>query len=148
MTRSSGGSRPNPPAAFRHITLVEALGFGAIAAVVWIDELFDVPHRLFGAPESPARIMEATTESFGVILLAVFVIVFTRRLTRRVAYLESYISMCAWCRRVRRDGQWYGIEAFFARHDAQTSHGICPDCEQRALGGTPRGAGAPDRGGD
>jgi hypothetical protein len=134
MTRSSNVIRPTSTPPFRHVSLVEAAGFGVIITVIWLDELLDVPHWLFGESVSPVRVTEAAIESLGVALLATAVIMFTRRLTRRVAYLESYITMCAWCRRVQRNGQWFSIEAYFAEHDAQTSHGICPRCEAEAMG--------------
>jgi hypothetical protein len=118
--------------AWRYVAFAETLGFGASIAVIWLDELFDLPHRLLGAPASPTRLTEAAMESSGVALLAVVVLWYTMRLARRVTYLESYITLCAWCRRVRRGEEWLSIETYFAEHQATTSHGICPDCEARA----------------
>ena len=132
MPQSPRHARSISASALRRLELAEVLGFGVIVAVIWLDELFDLPHRLLGAPVSPTRLEEAALESLGVVLLAIAVLVFTRRLIRRVVYLESYITLCAWCRRVRRDDQWLSIEAFFAQHQARTSHGICPACEAKA----------------
>ena len=134
MRLSPSDVRSTSARALRHVALIEMIGFGVIVSVIWLDELFDLPHRLFGAPVSPTRLTEAAMESLGVVLLAAIVLLSTRRLIRRVVYLESYITLCAWCRRVHRDEQWLSIEAYFAQHQARTSHGICPDCEAKALG--------------
>jgi len=134
VTGQSSNVRATSAAVWRYIALAQAVGFGVIVTVIWLDKLFDLPHRLFGAPISPVRVGEALLEMLGVTLLGVVVLVFTTRRTQRAAYLESYITLCAWCRRVRRNGQWLSVEAYFAQHDAETSHGICPGCETKALG--------------
>lgn len=134
MPPSSNAVRLPGAQLFWLVAMAETAGFATILTVIWLDELLDVPHWLFGAPASPVRIMEGAMESLGVVLLAALVIMFTRRLTRRVEHLESYITICAWCRRVHRHGNWYDIEAYFAQHQARTSHGICPDCAVRAEG--------------
>ena len=103
MRHSPSDVRSMSARALRHVALTEMIGFGVIVAVIWLDELFDLPHWLFGAPISPTRLTEAAMESLGVVLLAAIVLLSTRRLIRRVVYLESYITLCAWCRRVHRD---------------------------------------------
>jgi ligand-binding sensor domain-containing protein len=63
-----------------------------------------------------------------------------RELDRRVQeaiselkVLSGMLPICAWCKKVRDDqGYWNRIEAYLAaRTDAQFTHGICPDCQQR-----------------
>ena len=48
----------------------------------------------------------------------------------QVKELRGLLPMCAWCKRVRDDHDyWHGVEEYIsARTDAQFSHGICPDC--------------------
>ena len=58
--------------------------------------------------------------------------------TRRI--LETYeagglVTMCAWCRRVEIDGEWFlaprqALSAIQARYTL--SHSICPTCELEA----------------
>ncbi len=47
-----------------------------------------------------------------------------------VKQLRGMLPMCAWCRRVRNDADyWQQIEAYVTEHSGATiSHGICPDC--------------------
>lgn len=113
------------------LTRIEAIGFGSVIALVWLDEVLDLPHVLFGDPVSPTRFMEAAWESGVLLVLATVVLVVTRRLVAQVAYLESYVVLCAWCRRVRSDEEWLGFEAYLSAHRTDTSHGMCPDCEAK-----------------
>lgn len=48
--------------------------------------------------------------------------------------LQSLIPICAWCKKVRNDlGSWEQLEHYIQRSfDANFTHGICPDCIQRA----------------
>lgn len=118
---------------FRRVLALEAAAFGLIVAVTWLDELLDLPHRLFGAPASPSRTAEALLESTLTLLLGLAVVLISRRAFARIAYLESLVVMCAWCGRVRdADQEWQPVEVFLEReHLAATSHGICDDCVQR-----------------
>ena len=126
---SEPGAAPIHSRGVPHALLLgEAIGFFVIVAAIWVDELWDLPHRLFGAPMTPFRPEEAIAESTLVVTLCVIVMWQSYRILRRVAYLESMVVMCAWCRRVRHGGAWMSVEAFLAQHNARTSHGTCPDC--------------------
>jgi hypothetical protein len=122
--------------------LLEGAGFLVIAAVIWLDEAVDLPHALFNAPVSPFRPHEALLESGLVLILGSLIVTFTASLLAR--HIDRLIVLCAWCHRVRFDGNWVTLEAFLQGHQAETSHGMCPDCEARMLaeleGGRPRAA--------
>jgi hypothetical protein len=119
----------------RVAVIPQIIGFLALAALTWMDELLDLPHVLLHAPPSPHRVQEALLESIVILLLGTAVTAWTVRAARRVAYLESFVVLCAWCRRVRHDDRWLSLEAFLAQHRAATSHGLCPDCERRLEAG-------------
>lgn len=114
---------------FRRILALEASAFVLVAIILWMDELVDLPHLIFGvAPQGP-RLAECTFESLLTVLLGVAVVAVTARAFRRILYLESLVVMCAWCRRVREGTEWLSVEEFLARqHRARTSHGICEAC--------------------
>jgi hypothetical protein len=113
------------------IALLELLGFSLVIGVIWADELLDLPHHVFGAPATPLRIAEALFESITVGLLGLTVITMTLRIARRVVYLESFVVLCAWCRRVREEGHWTRLADYLEARRARTSHGLCPDCANR-----------------
>ncbi len=117
------------PKATSRIVFLEMVGFVAVMAVIWLDELADLPYYLNIAPHMPPRVPEAILESALVALVSVGVIASTIWLFRRIERLESYIVMCAWCRKVRVDGRWITFEEYLSeKNNLQTSHGLCKAC--------------------
>lgn len=51
----------------------------------------------------------------------------------QVQRLRGLIPMCAWCKKVRTDRDyWQQVEEYIGEHsEARFSHGICPDCLAR-----------------
>ena len=49
----------------------------------------------------------------------------------QVKQLQGLLPICAWCRNVRDDGDyWESVEAYISRHSsARFTHTICPSCE-------------------
>lgn len=121
---------------------LEAAGFVTIAVVIWLDELIDLPHLLFGATVTPFRPTEALLESALVLALGALIMDFTAHSLSR--HIERLIVLCAWCHKVRLDREWVSIEDFLREHRADTSHGMCPDCERKMVAelgsGRPRAA--------
>jgi hypothetical protein len=55
--------------------------------------------------------------------------------------LQALLSVCAWCRKIKDDGEWVALEQYMAqRQNIELTHGMCPSCyEGQALGaGTPQ----------
>ncbi len=121
----------------RAIATFEVAGFLALALLVWLDEVLDLPHWLFGAEETPFNWVEGLTESALVLLLGFFVVRSTLRFLRRIRYLEGLLPVCAYCKRIRADGAWVPIEHYVSDHSAASfSHGLCPDCRRERYGET------------
>jgi phosphoserine phosphatase RsbU/P len=52
-------------------------------------------------------------------------------LQERVSRLEGILPTCMYCKRIREEERWVGIEQYVAaRSEASFSHGVCPDCYQ------------------
>lgn len=52
-----------------------------------------------------------------------------------VKQLSGLLPICAYCKRIRKNdgGYWQQLEAYLSEHsEAEFSHGICPDCFDRA----------------
>jgi len=108
---------------------LEAVGFLLIVAIIWMDELFDLPHLMFGAARTPVRWVEGIIESLLTVAVGAAVVAISYRAFRRIEYLESLVVMCAWCRRVRSGEEWLSVEHFLEQqHQSRTSHGICEGC--------------------
>lgn len=57
-----------------------------------------------------------------------------------VKELLQLVPVCAWCRKVRVDGQFKdGLETWLLKHtDLRFSHGMCPECDRRLSSGAGR----------
>src|SRR5438477_12704537 len=119
------------------IVVYEILGFVAIIALSWINELLGLPSLIIGTDHLGGW-HESLLETSIILLVAIPVVILTRRLVVRLHYLEEFLRLCAWCRKLHLDGEWVPVEEFVQRKfDTQTSHGICPTCraEQRKVSG-------------
>lgn len=54
-----------------------------------------------------------------------------RRSARRRRITPTYITVCAWCGKVRDGDRWSYAAAL--PESAEVTHGICPDCLQRQI---------------
>jgi sigma-B regulation protein RsbU (phosphoserine phosphatase) len=54
----------------------------------------------------------------------------------RVKQLQGLLPICAWCKNVRNDGDyWQSVEGYLAEHaDVNFTHSICPVCMAREMG--------------
>jgi hypothetical protein len=115
------------------ILAVEVFGFASVIAVLWLDEYVDIPFRLLGALKTPSRPQEFWLEALSVLLVAVAVIVATLWVFRRLRVFESFIHVCAWCRKVNLGDDWISFEQYLRRtHDVHSTHSICPECRASA----------------
>ena len=117
----------------RSILRMEAVGFAVFIALIWITEIFRLPHLLFGEPDTFVwpRVLFRT---LVILVIWGWVHFTTRRLLRRLHELEEFLLVCSWCRRVGDHGEWLTMEEYFgSRLSTETSHGICPDCAQQQI---------------
>lgn len=124
------------------IYMIEGLGFLVVICAVWFDEFFDLPHRLFGAPSNSVSFEEACFESSFVVVLAVVVVLLTRRMLKRIAQLEELLPICMFCKKIRKPNadpeqqdSWEPVERYIHhRTGTQFSHGFCPECGMKHYG--------------
>lgn len=121
----------------------QAVGFSCLIALVWTVELLHLPHRFFGDSIDGMwpRIGLRTAVLLGIWFL---VHMTTSRLLRRLHELETYLRLCAWCRKVDDAGEWRTLEEYFEnRFNTDTSHGICPACATNHFPRQPSAARVP-----
>ena len=115
------------------ILWVEGVGFSLIIVIAWLSEILDVQHVFFSAP-SGINWARPVARTAVILLVWAAVHIATRRLLRRLYYLEDFLLMCAWCRRLGHENRWMNTEEFFgAALATPTTHGVCPDCAQRIV---------------
>jgi len=55
---------------------------------------------------------------------------------QRIKHLEGIIPICMYCKQIRDNkNSWHNLEQYISEHsDALFSHGICPECYNKAIG--------------
>jgi hypothetical protein len=111
------------------IVLYQNLGFLGIMGFGYLDELIKLPSLIFS--DHPFAFVYQRSTLDMLIVLAVWLLVSssTRRILERIRYLEKFMRVCAWCRKIDYKGEWMPLEDFMEQgFDTPTTHGICPEC--------------------
>lgn len=114
------------------IVLYQNLGFLVVIFLGFLDDLLQLPSLIFS--EHPFSFIFRRSTLEMLLILAVWFLVSnsTRRVIERVRYLEKFMRVCAWCRRINYQGEWMRLEEFMRQgFDTPTTHGICMDCLDR-----------------
>ena len=105
------------------------LGFVTIVMVLWADKLFQIGQHLGVSDENTESYLEVSAKSGVVVLLWMFSAYKVYLIVSRLSYLESFLHVCAWCRKIEVKHKWLTIEQHFAQQTGgKASHGICPEC--------------------
>ena len=118
------------------VLLYQNLGFLAVICLCYLDDLLRLPNLIFA--DHPFAFLFRKTTLEMLLFLAVWLLVSlsTRRVLERIRYLEKFLRVCSWCRRIDYKGRWMPLEEFMQQgFDTPTTHGICPECleQQRAI---------------
>jgi len=90
----------------------------------------------------PRRLSAAQRKALQALSRQVMALLELRRVSTHLAgaldhikTLQGLLPICAWCKRIRDDeGYWSQVEAYFHKATgADFTHGICPECLQKAL---------------
>jgi len=101
-------------------------------AFCWINECINLRSLVLGDHPYISDFRESILEMLLVLVVWLLVSRATRRVVERANHLESFIRVCAWCRRVHLQGHWVDLEHFLSQGlHARPSHGICEDCLAR-----------------
>ncbi|MBN2725376.1 MAG: hypothetical protein JXR95_15030 [Deltaproteobacteria bacterium] len=131
-------SKPNStePILIKYLPLIEFFGFLVIIIMLWLDELFDLPALVLGAPATPVNWRESLLETVFVLITGSIVIFFTAKILKKMKQLESYLPVCANCRKIRNSNdEWEFLENFLLKNtDTKVTHTVCPDCAKLLYG--------------
>ena len=117
------------------IIIYEMIGFCVVVTSLWLNEIFDFPHFWFGAVKTPINWTESIIETILVCVLCVFVISLSWRCLERIRYLEKFVHVCVFCKRVRVDNKWIPIDLYIQEHsETKISHGLCSECMEKHYG--------------
>jgi hypothetical protein len=111
------------------IVLYQHFGFLIIILICYLNELLQLPSLIFSDKPFAFVFRRSTLEMLMILAVWLMVSRLTGRLLNRIRQLESFMHVCAWCRRIDCQGKWMPLEKFMEQsYDTPTSHGICPDC--------------------
>jgi hypothetical protein len=101
-----------------------------VIALSWFDEVLDIPYVLLGGPATPVNWRESVFESIIIAIVGGLIIRHTYKLLTKISYLESILPVCASCKKIRMDQEfWQGIKQVVQEQtSSEFTHGICPEC--------------------
>lgn len=114
--------------------LWQSLGFLIVVVLTWSDALFDLAHVLLGFQDRAMDLNRTAIITVVILFLWMFSAYKVYRVVARLSYLESFLHVCAWCRKIEYNNQWLSLEAHFTEKTGRpASHGICPECARKIL---------------
>jgi hypothetical protein len=114
------------------IILYQNLGFLGVIVLGFLDDLLQLPTLIFSDHPFSFLFRRTTVEMLLILMVWFLVSNSTRRVVERINYLEKFMRVCAWCRRINYNGEWMRLEEFMRQgFDTPTTHGICTDCLQQ-----------------
>ncbi len=117
--------------AIKWIIGLEVGVFAMVILIVWANEIFDLPYKLFSSPPAPTRLSEALLISSLILFLGIATVIITSLLAR-IKKLESFIYICSWCKKLKVDDSWIAFEEYLEKYrGTRSSHGICPICSDQ-----------------
>jgi len=114
------------------IELYQNLGFLVIILLCFLDDWLHLPSLIFSGHPFAFVYRRSTVDILLVLAVWFLVSRSTHRILKRVHYLEKFMRVCAWCRRIHYKDQWMPLEEFMQEgFDTPTTHGICKECLQK-----------------
>ena len=102
--------------------------------LTWSDGIFDLAHAILGLPHRAGDINRTAIATVVLVLLWMFSAYKIYLVVSRLSYLESFLHVCAWCRKIEYNDRWLSLEAHFAQKTGgKVSHGICPECSKKVM---------------
>ena len=110
----------------------ECVGFAVIICSFWIVGLSGVANLVFGGEPNVIDWRSFTMETLLILLVWAVVFLFTRRLVSHLLYMEGFLRICSWCRKVDYQDKWMPLEEYFEKgFHVGTTHGVCPACFEK-----------------
>ena len=72
---------------------------------------------------------ESALECGAVVAVWAVVHYLSWKLIVRLHYLESFLRICSWCKKIECENQWLPVAEFMNQeYKIKTTHGMCPAC--------------------
>ncbi len=111
------------------ILVYQSIGFLAVIGLAWLDDRLGLSTLILGDQPYLPRFHISILEVLFAFVVWLLVTGATRRVLSHMKYLEGFMRVCAWCRRIDFHNRWMPFEEFLQQgFDTPTTHGICQDC--------------------
>jgi hypothetical protein len=117
----------------RRVAQLVTVAFAGIIFVSWVNEIYDLPYLLHLGEASAPNYFESAIETLWALFVLFLVLVSTRALLKKIRYLEGFLPVCSFCKKIRVEDQtWVSIEAYLReRSDVKMTHSLCPPCAKK-----------------
>ena len=117
---------------FVRIISLELFVFSVLLLTFWLSEIIELPHLIFGTPETPFNLGEAIIETVILLICGTWIVLHTKRLIKKINYLEGFLHVCSFCRKINVDEEWIPLETYIKKStEAEISHSFCPECYEK-----------------
>ncbi|MBA4387183.1 MAG: hypothetical protein C0404_04320 [Verrucomicrobia bacterium] len=115
--------------AFSSVAFWQFLSFGILLCFAWVNEMFDLPHQVFGSDPSEPDFYRASMMTAAIITVGVVSVGHTYE--KQKSLLRPLLMSCLYCHRVQIDKEkWMHVEEYFIQHyPIEMDRGACPDCQ-------------------
>src|SRR2546428_8362429 len=86
--------------------LWQSMGFLIVIVLTWCNAIFDLTNYFFGLPQQANDISQTAIATAVILVLWVFSGYKVYRVVSRLSYLESFLHVCAWCRKIEHEDHW------------------------------------------
>lgn len=112
-----------------------------IVVLTWSDAIFDLAHVILGLPHRDLDINRTAMTTVVIVLLWMGSAYKIYLIVSRLSYLESFLRVCAWCRKIEHKDRWLSLEEHFVQKTGgQVSHGLCPKCYEKVMAQATKGS--------
>jgi hypothetical protein len=115
--------------------------FIMLIAFVWAAEVVDLKHLMYNTPREPVDWLKASILTAGIITIGIITVGHTYIQEKRI--LRGFIIVCSYCHKVQIENRaWQQMEVYVSdRSLAEFTHGVCPTCYERVMGGLNQAGG-------
>jgi len=107
------------------------VGCVLIVAMIWVNEIWDLPHLLLNAKQTPINWKECLIETFFIALIYGLNAFFTNYLFEKIRLLDGLLPICSVCQKIRvSSSKWVPIEEYMHKNsEISFSQHMCPECK-------------------
>ena len=115
---------------FRPLFICHNISHAVLLALIWLNEILDLPYALGIGIKSSANFVELIIESIALLAVYLTSIIILNKICHRIKILEGILPICSSCKKIRNsEDSWENLENYISdKSQAQFSHSLCPDC--------------------